>query len=287
MRALSIEQLTACRSAGRAVAAFSVYNGEQIRGVVAAAESAGSPVLLQAGSSSFGHLGRAGLIALALAAADATSAQVGVHLDHSRDLDEAAHCLQAGYTSVMIDGSHLSFEDNIDLTTEVVALAHRHGAWVEAELTGTAGDEDVSIAVAEAALTDPAQAVEFVARTGVDALAVAVGNVHGLSAAPPALDLARLARIAEQVSVPLVLHGASGIDATDLRAAVRLGVAKVNINTELRRAFLGTLPAPGSLTGDSLPAALAPAIAAVEAVCREWIARLGGDAIGADLSTTT
>lgn len=285
MRAFGIEELRTYRSQGRAIAAFSVYNGEQVRAVVTAARSEHSAVLLQAGASSFGHLGRQGLIALALAAAEESTQQVGVHLDHSRDPGEVEHCLRAGYTSVMIDGSHLGFVDNVALTADAVALGRRYGAWVEGELTGLAGDEDASTTVTAGALTDPDQAADFVARTGVDALAVAVGNVHGQSSAPPQLDLDLLARIAEQVSIPLVLHGASGVSAADLREAVRLGVAKVNINTELRRAFLGALPAPGSLDGDSLPTALAPAIAAVEAVCREWIGRLAGDRAGPNRST--
>ena len=285
MRAFGIEQLRNYRSRGCAVAAFSVYNGEQVRGAVAAAESAGSAVLLQAGSSSFAHLGRPGLIALALTAAEESTQHVGVHLDHSRDRSEVEHCLRAGYTSVMIDGSHLGFADNIAFTSDVVALARSYGAWVEGELAGTAGDEDASTSVTAATLTDPDLAVEFVARTGVDALAVAVGNVHGLSSDLPRLDLDRLAWIAERVPVPLVLHGASGVDGEDLREAVRLGVAKVNINTELRRAFLGALPAPGFLGSDSLPAALAPAMAAVEAVCGEWIGQLAGDPADVDIVT--
>jgi len=147
--------------------------------------------------------------------------------------------VQAGYSSVMVDGSHLPFEDNIELTLAGVALAHPAGVWVEAELGAVPGDEDVSTDAAPAqAMTNPSEAAEFVERTGVDALAVAVGNVHGLTTTPVSLHLERLAAIWDAVAVPLVLHGASGLPDHQLRGAIRRGVAKININTELRQAYL-------------------------------------------------
>lgn len=188
---------------------------------------------------------------LALDAARSSPARLGVHLDHSRDLDEITACLEAGYTSVMIDGSHLPFAENIALTREAVRRARDHGAWVEAELGALAGDEDVSTnaTAAGAPMTDPAQAAEFVAETGVDALAVAVGNVHGFTAHPVRLDLTRLSAIREAVPVPLVLHGASGLPEDQLLGALKRGVAKINVNAELRRAYLRAVQ-------DELPTAL-------------------------------
>ncbi|MFD5320804.1 ketose-bisphosphate aldolase [Streptomyces sp. NPDC127098] len=225
---------------GHALPGFVAYNLETVQGITAAAEAAGRPVLIQAGSSPFKHAGRDALIRLALDAAAASDAPLGVHLDHSRDLDEITACLSAGYTSVMVDGSHLPFAENVALTREATRRAHDHGAWIEAELGAIAGDEDVSTDADArgAAMTDPRQAAEFTAATGVDALAVAVGNVHGFTRDPVRLDLDRLAAIHRAVPVPLVLHGASGLPEAELRGALARGVAKVNVNAELRRAYL-------------------------------------------------
>jgi fructose-bisphosphate aldolase class II/tagatose 1,6-diphosphate aldolase GatY/KbaY len=247
-----LKALTKAYETGHALPGFVAYNLESVQGIVAAAEAhPGRPVLIQAGSSPFKHAGREPLMRLALDAAAHSDAPLGVHLDHSRDLDEITVCLEAGYTSIMVDGSHLPFAENIALTREAVRRARAHGAWVEAELGALAGDEDVSTnAHASAtAMTDPSQAAEFVAETGVDALAVAVGNVHGFTAAPVRLDLNRLAAIHSAVPVPLVLHGASGLPEEQLLGALSRGVAKVNVNAELRRAYLQAV-------SDQLPSAL-------------------------------
>ncbi|MER6143182.1 class II fructose-bisphosphate aldolase [Streptomyces sparsogenes] len=246
------DALTAAAREGRAIPGFVAYNLETVQGIVAAAEAAGRPVLLQAGSSAFKHAGRAALMTLALDAARRADAPLGVHLDHSRDLAEITACVEAGYTSVMVDGSHLPFAENVALTRKAVERAHAAGVWVEAELGALAGDEDVSTdaRAAGGSMTDPEQAAEFVAATGVDALAVAVGNVHGFTAEPVRLDLDRLRRIRDLVPVPLVLHGASGLPEEQLLGAVRRGVAKVNVNAELRRAYL---EAVSSALPDALP----------------------------------
>lgn len=248
------EALTAAAHNGTAVPGFVAYNLETVQGIVDAAESADAPVLIQAGSSAFKHAGREALMTLALDAAHRSeTGRLGVHLDHSRDLDELTACIDAGYTSVMIDGSHLPLEQNAALTRVAVQRAHDAGVWIEAELGALAGDEDVSTG-AEAdsvadGMTDPAQAAEFVAATGVDALAVAVGNVHGFTARPVTLDLDRLATIRASVpDVPLVLHGASGLPEDQLLGALDRGVAKVNVNAELRRAWLRAV-------GEALPGA--------------------------------
>ena len=225
-----------------AVPAFATYTLEMVQAVVAAAEQTGRPVIVLAGSSHFNHAGRSALISIALQAARDSTATIGVHLDHCRDLAEIEQCVRAGYSSVMVDGSHLPFEDNVGLTRAAVALAHPAGAWVEAELGAVPGDEDVSIDAAPAqAMTDPLEAADFVERTGVDALAVAVGNVHGLTTTPVSLDLERLAAIRDVIVVPLVLHGASGLPDEQLSGAIRCGVAKININTELRQAYLAAV----------------------------------------------
>jgi tagatose 1,6-diphosphate aldolase GatY/KbaY len=146
-----------------AVPAFATYNLEMVQAVVAAADQTGRPVIVLAGSSHFNHAGRSALISIALQAARDSTATIGVHLDHYRDLAEIEQCVRAGYSSVMVDGSHLSFEDNVKLTRAAVALAHPAGAWVEAELGAVPGDEDVSIDAAPAqAVTDPLEAADFV-----------------------------------------------------------------------------------------------------------------------------
>jgi ketose-bisphosphate aldolase len=258
---------------GWALAAFSVYNLEQAHAVCEAAVAEGAPIVVQAGSSAFRYAGRAPLAALALAVAEASAADVVVHLDHATELDEIRWCLARGYGSVMYDGSALPLEENVARTREVVELAHAAGAWVEAELAGFAGDEDASALEATAtALTDPAVAERFVAETGVDALAVAIGNVHGIPSRPVQLDFDRLAAIRERVGVPLVLHGASGLPDADVQRTIALGVAKINVNAELRRAFRDALTGRDDPpAGDDLASLLDPARAAVRAVAQAKI----------------
>jgi ketose-bisphosphate aldolase len=270
------EALREARASGRALIGFSIYNLEQGLAVVRAARAERVPVLLQAGSSAFRYAGLEPLAALALGLARSEPASVGVHLDHATDLAEIDRCLALGYTSVMFDGSALPLAENVRLTAEVVSRAHEKGAWVEAELAGISGDEDESVAVAAGALTDPDIAAEFVAATGVDALAVAVGNVHGVSATPVVLDLELLEAIAAVVDAPLVLHGASGLPDDQVRAAIALGVAKLNVNTELRRAFceglLQVSAAPPA--GDAIANWLEPATDAVQAVAQQKLSAL-------------
>lgn len=230
--------LVAARQARRAVPAFVAYNMEMVQGIVAAAESTERPVIVIAGSSAFHFAGLRPLAALALNAARESRVAVGVHLDHCRSIDEIETCLDLGYTSVMFDGADLSYEENVALTKAVVGAAHEVGAWVEAELVGIAGDENVSTDAVATSTTDPDQAAAFVAETGVDALAVVVGNVHGFTSRAPVIDFARLEKIADLVEVPLVLHGASGLSDEVLSRCVATGVAKVNVNAELRRSYL-------------------------------------------------
>jgi len=264
------------RAAGRAVPAFTTYTLESTRAIGAAAERTRLPVIIAAGSSSFRGVGREPLAAAALAAARAATVPVGVHLDHSTDPEEISACVALGYSSVMFDGSRLPFEENAAVTRAIVEQAHRAGAWVEAELAGVAGHEDTSSDAVAGELTDPAQAAEFVQRTGVDALAAAVGTVHGFTATPVHIDFARLRAIAAAVDVPLVLHGASGLDAAELRAAVAAGIAKVNINAELRRGYLGALRGALNGGGDDVPRLQDTAVAAMAEIAAEKLTLLGG-----------
>ena len=218
------------------------------------------------------------LAAAALAAAREADVAVGVHLDHATTLDEIRACIALGYSSVMIDGSHLSFEDNVAITLTVVAEAHASAVWVEAELGAIAGDEDLSVDTGSPAeLTSPASAAEFVERTGVDALAVAVGTVHGLVADTVHLELGLLEQLSAVVPVPLAIHGASGLDDTELLAAVALGVAKVNFNAELRRAYLGALRRAVTSGDDDIVRLQLAAVEAVAAVAVEKLVLLAPD----------
>ncbi len=260
-----------------AIPAFTTYTLESTRAVCEAGAAVAMPVILQAGSSSFAAVGRALLAAAALTMAKESPSPVGVHLDHATDLAEIRACVELGYSSVMIDGSRRAFEDNVEVTSLVVAEAHERGVWVEAELGAIAGDENVSGAAAAAELTSAEMAAEFAERTGVDALAVAIGSVHGLSKQPVHLDLGLLDRIAAVVPVPLVLHGASGLDESELRAAVRGGVAKVNFNAELRRAHLGALRQVVVQAGDDIVGVQRAAIDAMRGIAMAKLRLLAGE----------
>jgi ketose-bisphosphate aldolase len=268
--------LTDARAEHRAVPAFTTYTLESTRAICQAAQKTGLPAIISAGSSSFRGVGREPLAAAALAAAAQASVPVGVHLDHSTDPDEIAASIALGYSSVMIDGSHLPFEDNVALTRAVVEHAHAHGVWVEGELGGLTGDEDASSDAIAGQLTDPDQAAEFVQRTGVDALAAAVGTVHGFTTTPMHVNLDLVRAIAAVVDVPLVLHGASGLSDAELAATVSAGVAKVNVNAELRRAYLGALRTGLTDDGDDIPRLQHQAVAAMTHIAEAKLTALAG-----------
>lgn len=230
--------LAAAQQRGFALGAFNVYNLEGVLAVMRAAEAERSPVLLQIHPQALRH-GGAPLIALCVQAARDATIPAAVHLDHSTSQEDIQRALEAGISSIMADGSHLSYDENIAFTRAMTALAQPCGAAVEAELGRISGTEDgLSVADVEARYTDPQQAADFVAQTGVDALAVCIGNVHGAYPGEPRLDWDRLAAIRAQVSVPLVLHGTSGLPDAMIRQAVALGVCKFNVNTEVRSAYL-------------------------------------------------
>ena len=261
---------------GYAVGAFNVYNLEGARAVAAAAEAARSPVMLQLHPGALGH-GGSGLLALCLAIAHDATVPMAVHLDHSSEAEAITAALAAGITSVMADGSHLTYEENVVFTREMTALAHAKGAGVEAELGRISGTEDgLTVPEFEARFTNPDQAADFVVATGVDALAVCIGNVHGRYPHEPKLDFERLQALREVVSVPLVLHGASGLPDDIIRQAIELGITKLNVNTEVRQAFvdalqerLSTAPKP-----DLVPL-MEEAVAAMQRVVAAKIALFG------------
>jgi len=243
-----------------AVGAFNISNLESLLAVAEAATEEKSPVIVAVTPSSIEYAGLAYIGKMVKAAANSSPVPMSLHLDHGNDVETVSKCVDTGFTSVMIDGSHLKFEENVALTKLVVGLAHPKGASVEAELGRLAGVEESTIEEKEAVLTDPDAAKEFVERTNVDALAVAIGTSHGAYKfkGEPKLDFERLKLIRQKVSALLVLHGASsvppqiiekatrygaelsgakGIPEEHIQKAISLGITKINIDTDLRLAF--------------------------------------------------
>lgn len=262
---------------GYAVPSFCVWNAETIRAVLQAAQELRSPVILMNGPGEFGVLRPAELADTARALAAGFNVPAALHLDHGSTVDDVRACLSAGYTSVMLDYSARPYAENVAGLAQTVALAHPGGVTVEGEL-GHVGrvDSSTTEGTSDSSLTEPAEAARFVAQTGVDALAVSIGNAHGQYTRLPKLDFDRLAAIHRAVGVPLVLHGGSGTPAEDLRRAISLGIAKVNVATELvatiRESLRDQWQAGRNLW---LPLALAEATAALRPVLEKWICATG------------
>ena len=230
------QMLLDAQKGGYAVGAFNVENMEMVQAVVAAAEELGAPVIMQTTPSTVKYAGLNYYYANARAAAEQSRVPVAIHLDHGDSFALAMQALRAGYTSIMIDGSHSVFEENIAISKAVVDACAPSNVPVEAELGKVGGKED-DLDGGSGGYTDPSEAREFVERTGVTSLAVAIGTAHGVYVGEPKLDLDRLSEIREVVSIPLVLHGASGLTDDAVRESIRRGICKVNFATELRIAF--------------------------------------------------
>lgn len=220
-----------------AVGAFNVENLEFVMAVLAAAEETKSPVIMQTTSGTIKKTGLDYFYGMVKAAAERASVPVALHLDHGDGYDRCMKALRTGYTSVMIDGSHHVFEENIEITKSVVRACHAAGIPVEAELGKVGGKEDDLDGGNGNGYTVPSEAAEFAERTGVDSLAVAIGTAHGVYKGTPKLDMERLSEIRKVVSVPLVLHGTSGVPDDAVRECVARGMCKVNYATDLRIAF--------------------------------------------------
>lgn len=264
--------------AGYAVPSFNINGLEDIRGCLEAAEQARSPVILQVYGGVFKRVPPDVLAAMADACIRRANVPVALHLDHGSGIAEVSTALRHGFTSVMVDGSRLPYEENVALVKLVVEMAHAVDVPVEAELGHVGGaTERLTEEERIARLTDPDQAADFVKRTGVDSLAVSIGNAHGRYPSPPDLDLARLERVAELTSVPLVMHGGSDSPPEQVRQAVSLGVAKFNVGTDIGIAFTD------ALIGQAREAKQRPwgyamldaARAAVKEVALAYIAMLG------------
>ncbi len=212
-----------------------------VAAVIGAAEGLAQPVILQVGPYEADYAGLDDISHAALLRARRANVPVALHLDHGDTYERVMHCIHHGFTSVMLDVSHLPYAENVAATNEVVRAAHACGVSVEGELDQIGGSEaEVSVADDDAHLTDPDQALAFIQETGIDAFAVAIGTVHGFYRGKPNIRLGLLEKIAARIPIPLVLHGGSGTPDADVRRAVSLGIAKVNICTEFVAAFADT-----------------------------------------------
>lgn len=261
MGLVSMKEILDRANSGRyAVGAFNTNNLEFSKAILRTAAQEKSPVIIQASEGAVAYAGAREIVAMVSALADRYGVPAALHLDHGRKIEVILECLRAGFTSVMIDGSHLPLEENIELVKKVVDICHPMGVSVEAELGKIAGVED-NVASLESILTDPDEAERFVAETGVDALAVAIGTSHGPRKfkGEPKLAIDLVAKIKERVKIPLVMHGASGVPESivqraqaagakwsgakgipdeSVAAAVANGINKVNIDTDMRLAFI-------------------------------------------------
>jgi fructose-bisphosphate aldolase, class II len=222
-------------SAGRGVGAFNVIGIEHAEAIVAGAEAAGTPVVLAVSQNCALYHGALGPLGAACAClARAARVPVALHLDHATTTDLVAEAAGLGFGSVMYDASALSYEDNVAATAKVAQWCHDRGIWVEAELGEIGGKNGVHSPLAR---TDPREAAAYVAATGVDALAVAVGSSHAMLTRDAVLDTGLIGRIHRALAVPLVLHGSSGVPDAGLAAAVRAGMTKINVATQLNKVF--------------------------------------------------
>lgn len=231
------ELLLDAQNEGYAIGAFNVENMEMVQAVVAAAEELKSPVIMQTTPSTVKYADPAYFYANVKVAAEKASVPVVMHLDHGNSFELAMQAFRTGYTSIMIDGSHGSFEENIKVSKAVADACHPAGVPVEAELGKVGGKEDDLDGGEGNPYTDPEEAAAFVEATGIDSLAVAIGTAHGVYKGTPKLDVDRLSEIRKVVDIPLVLHGTSGVPDDAVRECIRRGICKVNYATDLRIAF--------------------------------------------------
>lgn len=231
-------KLQSFTSQNRGLLATNFYNLETLQGVLRAAADLNEPLILQLTQSSIDYMGLDTAVALGRAGLKEFGVEGWIHLDHGGSVELAQRCLDAGFDSVMIDGSELPFEENVKITAEVVKRARKYGAHVEAELGYVAklGQSHES-----QGFTQPEEAKRFVEETGIDALAVAIGTAHGFYKSEPELQLDLLSEIANTCSSTLVLHGGSGVPAKQLQAAISRGICKVNLATEIKNIFMKTL----------------------------------------------
>ncbi len=231
------KMIQCAQKGGYAIGAFNVENMEMVQAVIAAAEKMQSPVILQTTPSTLKYANPETFYGMVKHLAEQSVVPIALHLDHGNSLEIAMQAFRAGYSSIMIDGSQGSFEENIAISKAVADICHSSGIPVEAELGKVGGKEDDLENGNDNPYTDPTQAAYFVSQTGVDFLAVAIGTAHGVYKGIPVLDKERLSAIKKEVSIPLVLHGTSGVLEEDVQDCIARGICKVNYATDLRIAF--------------------------------------------------
>lgn len=222
--------------------AFNTMNLETTLGIIAAAEELNAPIILETSEGAIKYAGLETLYEIIASLAVKAKVPIALHMDHGKDMDQLKAGIELGYSSVMIDHSGLSFDENVRDTKAMVEFAHAEGAWVQGEIGRMRGSEDwVSVSEAEALLTEPAEAKKFFDATGVDVLASSVGTIHGVikmsGKVTAHVDVERIKQIHAQVNIPLVLHGASGVPDDVIKQAIAAGIAIINIDTELRMGF--------------------------------------------------
>ncbi|MEA3408552.1 MAG: class II fructose-bisphosphate aldolase [Chloroflexota bacterium] len=233
------EMLRAAVEGHYAVGAFNANNMEQVQAIVEAAVEERAPVILQVSQGAIRYAGLETAAALVKMIGGAADVPVALHLDHGTDFAQNVRCLRAGFTSLMFDGSKLPYEENVATTARVAEIAHIIDIPVEAELGRVLqSEDDVAPEEVEAAMTDPDQAADFVARTGCDSLAVAIGSVHAMKEAQAELNIDRLKAIRAKLDIPLVLHGSSGVKEESEVEAIQYGIAKINVATMLNQGFV-------------------------------------------------
>jgi tagatose 1,6-diphosphate aldolase GatY/KbaY len=265
---------------GYAVGAFSTFDAETTQTIIEAATALNSPVMFLLGNWDWGLLDLETYGEIITYYARKAPIPVAWHLDHARSLDAVKDAVEAGYTSVMIDGSHLPFEENVAITQAAVALARPRGITVEAELGGIGQAQEAGTEGAQTGFTDPEAARQFCRQTGVDMLAVSIGNAHGIYKVAPRLDIDLLRQIrAVTESTPLVLHGGSTTPPDQVRAAVEAGIAKVNVASELWVSYARTMrQALGSDDDRFMPSfALRSVKAGLAEIVARWINLLGSE----------
>lgn len=220
---------------GVAIASFNVHNLETIQAVCEGAYEENCPVIIQTTPGTLKHAGVEYIGAMVKAAAEKYDIPIALHVDHCSSFGTIMQCIRYGYTSVMIDTAHLPYEENVEMVKKVVEVAHSVGVAVEGELGKIGGvEDDLAVDARDAAFTVPSEAKDFVSKTGIDMLAIAIGTAHGEYKGEPKLDFERLSEIREVVDLPLILHGASGVPDYQIKESLKRGISKINIATELK-----------------------------------------------------
>jgi len=272
------DMLTKARREQYAVGGFNFCNAETAQIVFSQCVKLRSPAMLIAAAAEVQLCGMEDTVKIVKLVAEAVDVPVCLHLDHTNDVETVCRAVDAGFSSVMIDGSHFPFEKNIEMTKAVVQYAHNKGVSVEGELGAIGENKDAQHeGTGPQSLTDPKMAAEFVERTGVDALAVSIGNAHGFYAKRPELDFDLLKVIRDQVDIPLVLHGGSGTPVEHLQKAISLGVCKVNVASEVGKAFTDSYIETMTAGGTWWVLALQKAKDAIGPVVERWIHHLGSN----------